>query len=108
LSLAEVSEIEAWGHPNFRVGKKTFAVFEVYRGRPCIAVKAEDGLQQLLIDEVRFFRTPYIGNRGWISAWVDRDVDWTLLEDLVKRSYRLMTPLRPRKRLRRGARLGRG
>ena len=108
MSLAEVSEIEAWGHPNFRVGKKTFAVFEVYRGRPCIAVKAEDGLQQLLIDEVRFFRTPYIGNRGWISAWVDRDVDWTLLEDLVKRSYRLMTPLRPRKRLRRGARLGRG
>jgi len=108
LSLAEVSEIEAWGHPNFRVGKKTFAVFEVYRGRPCIAVKAEDGLQQLLIDEVRFFRTPYIGNRGWISAWVDRDVDWTLLEDLVKRSYRLMAPMRPRKRLRRGARLGRG
>ena len=106
--MPDVSEVEAWGHPNFRVGKKTFAVFEVYRGRPCIAVKAEDGLQQLLIDEVRFFRTPYIGNRGWISAWVDRDVDWTLLEDLVKRSYRLMTPLRPRKRLRRGARLGRG
>ncbi|PYT13687.1 MAG: hypothetical protein DMF51_10145 [Acidobacteria bacterium] len=73
-------------------------MFEVYRGRPCIAVKAEDGLQQLLIDEVRFFRTPYIGNRGWISAWVDRDVDWTLLEDLVKRSYRLMAPMRPRKR----------
>jgi len=96
--MPDVSEVEAWGHPNFRVGKKTFAVFEVYRGRPCIAVKAEDGLQQLLIDEVRFFRTPYIGNRGWISAWVDRDVDWTLLEDLVKRSYRLMAPMRPRKR----------
>ena len=92
LSLPGVSEVEAWGHPNFRVGKKTFAVFEFYRGRPCIAVKAPDGLQQLLIDEVRFFRTPYIGNRGWVSAWVDREVDWGLLQDLVKRSYGLIAP----------------
>ncbi len=92
FSLPGVSEVEAWGHPNFRVGKKTFAVFELYRGRPCIAVKAEDGFQQILVDEVRFFRTPYIGNRGWVSAWVDRDVDWTLMKDLVKRSYRLMAP----------------
>jgi len=96
MSLPGVSEVEAWGHPNFRVGKKTFAVFEVYRGRPCIAVKAADGLQQLLIDDVRFFRTPYIGNRGWVSAWVDRDVDWGLLKDLVKRSYSLIAPKSPR------------
>src|SRR6266436_568159 len=92
LSLPGVSEVEAWGHPNFRVGKKTFAVFEFYRGRPSIAVKAADGVQPLLIDEVRFFRTPYIGNRGWVSAWVDREVDWRLLKDLVKRSYSLNAP----------------
>jgi predicted DNA-binding protein (MmcQ/YjbR family) len=107
LSLPGVSEVEAWGHPNFRVGKKTFAVFEFYRGRPCIAVKVADGLQQLLIDDVRFFRTPYIGNRGWVSAWVDRDVDWTLLKDLVKRSYRLMASKSQLKRLPARARIGR-
>ena len=107
LSMPDVSEVEAWGHPNFRVGKKTFAVFEVYRGRPCIAVKAEDGLQQLLIDEVRFFRTPYIGNRGWISAWVDREVDWRLLKDLVKRSYSLNAPRSRPKRSSARARAGR-
>lgn len=92
LSLPGVCEVEAWGHPNFRVGNKTFAVFESYHGRPSIAVKAADGLQQVLIDEVRFFRTPYIGNRGWVSAWVDREVDWRLLKDLVKRSYSLTSP----------------
>lgn len=90
LSLPDASEVEAWGHPNFKVGKKTFAVFEYYRGRPTIAVKAEDGAQDLLVDGIRFFRTPYLGSRGWVSAWVDRETDWSLLEDLVKRSYKLM------------------
>jgi len=99
LSLPGVTEVEAWGHPNFRAGKKTFAVFEHYRGRPSIAFKVEEGMQELLIDEVRFFRTPYIGNRGWVSAWVDRDPDWALLKKLVRRSYRLMAPAsRPRRK----------
>jgi len=97
LSLPGVSEVEAWGHPNFRVGKKTFAVFEYYRGRPSIAVKAADGLQELLSDEVRFFRTPYLGNRGWVSAWVDIDLDWAFLKNLIKRSYELMAPKRAQK-----------
>ena len=30
LSLPETSEVGSWGHPNFRAGKKTFAVFETY------------------------------------------------------------------------------
>ena len=106
LSLPGVSEVEAWGHPNFRVAKKTFAVFEFYRGRPSIAVKAADGLQELLIDDVRFFRTPYIGNRGWVSAWVDRKVDWRLLQNLVKGSYRLISPKSLPKRSPARARLG--
>lgn len=107
LSLPGVSEVEAWGHPNFRVAKKTFAVFEFYRGRPSIAVKAADGLQQLMIDDVRFFRTPYIGNRGWVSAWVDREVDWRMLQDLVKRSYRLISSKSLPKRSSARARSGR-
>ena len=98
LSLPGVTEVVAWGHPNFRVGKKTFAVFEIYRGRPSIAVKAADGLEELLIDEVRFFRTPYIGHRGWVSAWVDRDVDWVLLKKLVKQSHGLVAPTGKSKR----------
>jgi predicted DNA-binding protein (MmcQ/YjbR family) len=98
LSLPGVTEVEAWGHPNFRAGKKTFAVFEHYRGRPSIAFKAEDGMQELLIDEVRFFRTPYLGNRGWVSVWVDGDPDWKLVKDLVRRSHRLMLPAGATKR----------
>jgi predicted DNA-binding protein (MmcQ/YjbR family) len=99
LSFPEVSEVEAWGHPNFRAGKKTFAVFERYRGRPSIAFKVEDGMQEVLIDEVQFFRTPYLGNRGWVSVWVDGDPDWKLVKDLVRRSYRIMMPASRPKRV---------
>jgi len=92
LSLPEVAEVQAWGHPNFRVGKKTFAVFEFYHRRPCIAVKVEEGLQHVLIDDVRIFRTPYIGHRGWISIWTDGALNWTMVQDLVRGSYKLMAP----------------
>ena len=74
LSFPGASETLAWGHPNFRVHGRTFGVFEVYRERPCIAVKVGHSIQQLLIDDVSFFRTPYVGKHGWLSIWVDRKV----------------------------------
>jgi len=98
LSLPDVTEAQSWGHPNFRVGRRTFATFEVYRGRPSIAVKVEAGVEELLIDDVRFFRAPYGGNRGWVSTWVDGDVDWRLLKDLVRRAHACVAPARAPKR----------
>src|SRR5215510_13700811 len=76
LSLPDTSEVEAWGHPNFRVAGKTFAVYEFYRGRPSIAVKSDLDLQEILIEDQKFFRTPYVGNRGWVSIWIDQPVKW--------------------------------
>lgn len=94
LSLPEAVEVEAWGHPNFRAGKKTFSVFEFYKERPCIAVKMGTAQQAVFLDDERFFETPYIGKHGWVSLWVDGRVDWTLIEDLVLTSYRLVAPKR--------------
>ena len=59
LSLPETTETASWGHPNFKVRGRTFAVYELYRGRPCLAVKAAPGMQQILIDDERIYRTPY-------------------------------------------------
>ena len=96
LALPETSEVAAWGHPNFRVGGKTFAVYEFYKGRPNIAVKTEPGLQGILVDDEKFFRTPYVGQHGWVSVWVDQPVVWRLVRDLVLASYRLVDPGRRR------------
>ena len=88
LSLPGTSEVASWGHPNFKVGGRTFAVYEVYKGRPAIAVKTEPGLQEMLIDDERIYRTPYVGHRGWVSIWIDRPVAWKSIRDLVMASYR--------------------
>ena len=99
LSLPESVEVEAWGHPNFRAGKKTFAVFEFYEQRPCIAVKVGLASQTLLLNDPRFFETPYIGKHGWVSLWVDTRIAWALVEDLVSTSYRLVALKRMIKKL---------
>jgi len=116
LALPDTHEKESWGHPNFCTGKRIFAVYEVYKGRPAFAFQLSHPDQQALLGDPRFYRTPYTGHRGWISLWVDVPVDWPLVAGLVERSYRTRHELdgradgqtvRPR-RARRPARKGRG
>ena len=87
-ALPGTAEVVAWGHPNFRVEGRTFAVFEIYKGRPCIAVSADPEEQSFLIERFGFFRTPYVGNRGWVSAWVDQPAPFRLLRDLIAQAHR--------------------
>jgi predicted DNA-binding protein (MmcQ/YjbR family) len=87
LKLPETSERDSWGHPNFRAGTKTFAVFEVIKGRPSIGFRLPpDDVEQLLRDK-QFFPTPY-GRALWASLWVDGAVDWKLVSRLLEQSYR--------------------
>jgi predicted DNA-binding protein (MmcQ/YjbR family) len=90
LALPEASETDAWGHPNWRAGKKTFAVLETYRGELVITFKAQPQEQQLLADDPRFFIAPYVGKHGWLCMRVGERVDWKLTRELLLRSYRLV------------------
>jgi len=98
LTLPEAYETTSFGHPTFRVGrsgKKTFAVFENYRGEDTICVKATLEDQALLVLDPRFFVAPYVGKHGWTSmrtAMKGVSIDWSEVEDLVRESYRLVAP----------------
>jgi len=81
--LPGTTEVEAWGHPNFKTAGGTFAVFEIYKGRPCIAIRADPEEQTFLVERFGFFRSPYVGNRGWVSAWVDEPAPFRLMGDLI-------------------------
>lgn len=89
LSLPETSEVGSWGHPNFRAGRKTFATFEWIAKRPSIAFRLDPLDVDLLLRRTNFFATPY-GRGQWVSLWVDRPVNWRLVERLLRRSYRLV------------------
>lgn len=93
LALPEVTEKAAWGHPTFRVSKKTFVAFEMIKGRPSIAFRLPPARCQELIAEGRAFATPY-GRNLWASVWVDEPLDLRTLRALVQASYRTIAPAR--------------
>ena len=90
LALPEAREVKTWGHPTFQAGKKSFAVLDKYNGHLCICFKTTLPLQQLLIEDPRFFKTPYSGNQGWVSLIADRPLNWKEVRELMTESYRLV------------------
>jgi len=87
LALPETSEKASWGHPNFRAGKRTFAAFERVGGRPSMAFRLDRTEVLRLVRRKQFFETPY-GRGLWVSLWADEPVDWSLVSNLVLRSFR--------------------
>jgi hypothetical protein len=101
LALPEAHEVEAWGEPTFRVGKKLFAMYasaETHHGagRPAVWCKAAPGNQGLMVRAApqRFFVPPYVGPSGWVGVYLDGAVDWRELGELLRDSYRLVAPKR--------------
>ena len=93
LSLPETSEKASWGHPNFIARKRTFVAYEIVDGRPSIAFRVSTSDADRLVSRRQFFATPY-GRGQWVSLWVDEDVDWIQVTDLIHRSYRAVASKR--------------
>ena len=98
LTLPEVQEVKTWGHPTFKAGPKAFAVLEPYNGHLCICFKATLPLQHLLIEDARFFKTPYIGKQGWVSLIADTPPNWREVRQLIRESYNLVNTPRVKPR----------
>jgi predicted DNA-binding protein (MmcQ/YjbR family) len=101
LALPDTSEKIAWGEPTWRVRGRLFAQLDNHHhGADHLAVwmPAPLGEQESLIflDRERFFRPPYVGQRGWIGVRIDRRPNWTLIASLVKQAYREVAPPRLR------------
>lgn len=96
LPLPEAVEAGGVGNPSFKVREKIFAMQHGMDGRPSLWVKAPPGLQEGLIesDPTTYFRPPYVGHHGWVGIWLDIDLDWESVAELVEDSYRMTAPKR--------------
>ena len=94
LALPEATEKETWGDITFRVRDKMFVVTRIGRERPSFTCKAPPGSQAVLVgaDPQRFYVPPYVGGKGWVGVWLDRQPDWDEIAALVRRSYGLVAP----------------
>ena len=100
LPYPEAAETGGVGSPSYKVREKIFAMRHPMRlpdgDRPSVWCKARPGLQAVLTQgaPARFAVPPYIGHRGWIAVYLDGDVDWDELADLIDESYRMTAPKR--------------
>lgn len=90
LSLPKTSETTTFGHPTFQVGTKTFTVLETYKGTLSISVKVGKSMQPVFLEDNRFYRTPYVGQHGWVSLRANTKLDWNEIDQLVRSSYELV------------------
>jgi hypothetical protein len=103
LALPETTEKVAWGEPTWRVRGRLFAQLDDHHhGAEHLAVwlPAPLGEQEALIkaDPARFFRPPYVGQRGWVGVRIDWRPSWTQVKVLVEQAYRQVAP-RPKRRV---------
>jgi hypothetical protein len=59
-------------------------------------VPGPPGAQEELVgsDPDRYFRPPYVGQRGWVGVRIDRDPEWDEVAEVVRDAYRQVAPRR--------------
>lgn len=97
LALPETTERLSHGEPTWFVrGKKTFVMFADHHHDDRLAFwcAAPPGVQAELVgeDPERYFRPPYVGHRGWLGVYLDVEVDWREIGEIVTDAYRMIAP----------------
>jgi predicted DNA-binding protein (MmcQ/YjbR family) len=96
LAFPEASEQGGVGNPTFKVRDKIFAMRHQVGGRMSVWCKAPPGAQGALVHArpELFFVPPYVGHHGWVGAWLDDQLDWDQMAELIEESYRMTAPKR--------------
>jgi predicted DNA-binding protein (MmcQ/YjbR family) len=95
LALPEAFEQETWERPTFRVGGrgKIFCMAAPDGSSATMKADPEERLA-LLAEEDRFYLPPYVGGKGWVGVYLDRQTDWEEVAELIATSYCLIAPKR--------------
>lgn len=94
-ALPEVSEaIDGFGHTTFKVRKKSFVIAGMGEKGGAISIKCDPVTQSHLIRRGPYYRTPYIGQHGWISVADPLSENWAEIVELIVDGYRRAAPKR--------------
>lgn len=93
--LPEVLEIvDGFGHTTFKVGRKSFVIAGMGEDGGVVSIKSDPTTQAHLVRRGPFYRTPYIGQHGWVSIPDPLAHDWDEVEELIVEGYRSAAPKR--------------
>jgi hypothetical protein len=97
LALPETTERLSHGEPTWFVrGRKAYVMYADHHHDDRLAFwcAAPAGVQEEMVaeDPDRFFRPPYVGHRGWLGVYLDVEVDWAEVAEIVTDAYRSIAP----------------
>ena len=100
LALPATYEKLAWNEPTFRIVDGKIFAMHASSGthhspvRPAVWLHASKENQLLMIADRpdRFFSPPYVGPGGWIGVYLDGDVPWDELEELIRDAWLRVAP----------------
>ena len=85
-------EVDGFGHTVFRVRKKSFVIAGMGERGSAVSIKSDPVNQALLVGRGPYYRTPYIGQHGWVTVDDPRARDWPEIAELIVDGYRLAAP----------------
>jgi predicted DNA-binding protein (MmcQ/YjbR family) len=88
MAYPEAVEVEQFGEPWWKAGKKPFCSYGAEGLRDGAAFNVSLMDQAELIKDPRFERTRYLGQHGWTTMAFGKKVDWGQVEELVDIAYR--------------------
>lgn len=99
LKLPETEEkIDGFGHTAFQVRGKSFVLMgENHEDGTCnVSLKASKTTQEILLQQegTAFFKTPYIGQHGWVSVRAEEATPWEEVASVALEGYCLAAPKR--------------
>lgn len=95
LSLPEAAEIiDGFGHNTFKINGKSFVISGESEKGFRLSFKSDRETQALLLEKEYFFKSPYIGQHGWVSIENPESENWDELSDLIQEAYLRAAPKR--------------
>jgi predicted DNA-binding protein (MmcQ/YjbR family) len=95
LALPGTEEVISYGHPAFKASGRIYAVLEEYNHELSLCVKVGKTLQDVFLKDPRFYRTPYIGQQGWVSLKIHAaPLHWNEIRELLAGSHQIAIPER--------------
>lgn len=95
LALPEAVEIiDGFGHHTFKINGKSFVISGESDKGFRLSFKSDRETQVLLLQKEYFFKTPYIGQHGWVSIENPESENWGELSDLIQEAYLRAAPKR--------------
>lgn len=95
LALPEAIEIiDGFGHNTFKISGKSFVISAESVNGFRLSFKSDRETQVLLLEKEYFFKTPYIGQHGWVSIEKPDPENWEELSDRIQEAYLRAAPKR--------------